>query len=205
MPQLAFHIDVGACSGCKSCQVACKDRNDLDVGRRWRRVADVEGGDWTRQGAAWLTTVFSYSLSVACMHCQRPRCVEACPTGAMKKRADGVVALARERCIGCHYCEWACPYGAPQYDPRDGRMSKCDFCVEELDRGRPPVCVAACPMRALDFGELEELRARHGALNHVYPMPDPTLTDPAIVITPHRDSARDAAVAAHVANREELR
>jgi anaerobic dimethyl sulfoxide reductase subunit B (iron-sulfur subunit) len=210
--QLAFYIDTTACSGCKACQVACKDKHDLEVGRLWRRVATVEGGEWIEQGAAWTTTVFAYSISLACMHCEKPACVDACPTGAMQKHEDGTVAIADQRCIGCRYCEWVCPYGAPRYDARAARMTKCDLCADERRAGRPPACVAACPMRALDVGELRELEARfaHDAdapadrtNRGIYPLPDPAMTRPSIVVNVHRHAAprRDAAV---LSNREEL-
>jgi anaerobic dimethyl sulfoxide reductase subunit B (iron-sulfur subunit) len=169
--------------------VACKDKHDLEVGRLWRRVATVEGGEWIRQGAAWTTSAFAYSMSLSCMHCEQPACVDACPTRAMRKRDDGTVAVDAERCIGCRYCEWVCPYGAPRYDAGAGRMSKCDFCQDERQAGRPPACVAACPMRALEFGEVGELEARHGRVRDVYPLPDPAITRPSVVILPHRDAA----------------
>ncbi len=190
MTQLAFYLDVAACSGCKACQVACKDKHDLEVGRLWRRVATVEGGEWVHQDAAWTTSAFAYSVSLSCMHCGQPACVDACPTGAMRKLDDGTVAIAAERCIGCRYCEWVCAYGAPRYDAKTGRMTKCDFCRDEREAGRPPACVAACPMRALEFGDLRELEARHGAgAKDIYPLPDPRSTRPSVVIKPHRTSA----------------
>jgi anaerobic dimethyl sulfoxide reductase subunit B (iron-sulfur subunit) len=203
--QLAFFLDVSACSGCKACQVACKDKHDLEAGRLWRRVATIEGGEWVRQGEAWTTTAFAYSVSLSCMHCQQPACVDACPTGAMRKRADGTVDVAADRCIGCRYCEWVCPYGAPRYDGAAGRMTKCDLCADERQQNRPPACVAACPMRALEFGELHELEARHGTNGRdIYPLPSPAATRPALVVKPHRDAAVEAAGIAHVGNREEL-
>ncbi len=187
--QIGFLLDTAACSGCKACQVACKDKHDLEVGRLWRRVATVEGGEWVQQGAAWTTTAFAYSLSLSCMHCEQPACVDACPTRAMHKREDGSVAVDPARCIGCRYCEWVCPYGAPRYDAAAGRMTKCDFCLDERQAGRPPACVAACPMRALDFGDLRDLEARHGKVRNVYPLPDPAMTRPSVVIVPHRQAA----------------
>jgi anaerobic dimethyl sulfoxide reductase subunit B (iron-sulfur subunit) len=181
--RLAFYFDASACSGCKACQIACKDKQSSPLGVRWRRVYEVAGGGWHQRGAAWVHDVFAYHLSVACNHCERPICVEVCPTRAITQRDDGVVLLDAERCMGCRYCEWACPYGAPQYDVDSGRMSKCDFCVDELDAGRPPACVAACPMRALDFGDMAELASRYGTAA-VYPLPDHELTRPAFYVTP---------------------
>ncbi len=200
--QLAFFIDTSSCSGCKACQVACKDAYDLEAGRLWRRVATSEGGDWVKQGAAWTTTAFAYSVSMSCMHCERAACVEACPTGAMHKQADGVVAIAADRCIGCRYCEWVCPYGAPRYDPAARRMSKCDFCSAERAAGRPPVCVAACPMRALDFGDLADLERRHGTARDLYPLPDSGQTKPSVVLKRWAEALRRNPP--RIGNREEL-
>lgn len=201
----AFYVDSAACSGCKACQVACKDRNGLPAGVLWRRVAEVAGGGWRRAGAAWEQDVFAYHLSVACNHCERPICVEVCPSGAMAQREDGIVLVDGSKCLGCRYCEWACPYGAPQYDEGLGRMTKCTFCAQELEAGRPPACVAACPMRALDFGDREELEARHGPLRQAYPLPRPELTEPSLVITPHRGAARAGRGEAGLANGEEVK
>jgi anaerobic dimethyl sulfoxide reductase subunit B (iron-sulfur subunit) len=200
----SFWLDASACSGCKACQVACKDRHDLPVGVRWRRVYEVVGGGWTRRDGAWLHDVFAYNLSVACNHCERPVCLEACPTGAITRRPDGIVLLDGDRCVGCRYCAWVCPYGAPQFDAASGRMSKCSFCVDDLERGDAPACVTACPQRALDFGDPEELAARHTAGATVHPLPDPSLTAPAWLLEPHPGAAGAETCGARVANREEV-
>ena len=202
--QYAFYFDSSACSGCKACQAACKDKHNLPVGLLWRRVYEVAGGAWTRRGAAWVSTVFAYNVSLACNHCERPICVEVCPARAYTKRSDGIVVLDEEKCIGCRYCSWACPYGAPQYDEQAGHMTKCDLCADNLDAGLPPACVAACPLRALDFGERAELEARYGTVHIVYPLPDADLTQPALVMTPHQDAARAAHEPAWIGNREEV-
>lgn len=199
----AFFVDSSRCSGCKACQVACKDRNDLGPGIRWRRVYEVAGGGWRREGEAWVSSVRSYHLSLACNHCEVPVCLPGCPTGAITKGAEGLVRIDPDRCMGCRYCEWACPYGAPQYDAATGRMGKCTFCAEDLAAGEPPACVAACPMRVLEAGDLEELRARHGPGADVFPLPTAGLARPALVVRPHTDAAAD--VAWRVVNREEVR
>jgi len=200
----AFFFDAASCSGCKACQAACKDKHDLPVGLLWRRVYELVGGSWDREGDAWVPDVFAFNLSLACNHCDAPICVEVCPTGAMRRRDDGIVLVDPDTCIGCRYCAWACPYGAPQFDDASGRMTKCTFCADHLDLGLPPACVAACPMRALEFGERSELEARHGPSPWFFPLPDPALTKPGLAIVPHRDTVRAGPRTAGVANREEV-
>jgi anaerobic dimethyl sulfoxide reductase subunit B len=185
--QLAFYINSSACVGCKACQVACKDKNDLPVGMKFRKVVKYGGGSWVSQGGFMVpNNVYAYSVSMACMHCENPICVEVCPTQAMHKRADGVVLVDQEQCIGCRYCEWACPYSAPQFNESIGKMTKCNFCEDLLAQGQNPACVDACVMRVIEFGELAELRAKYGNVNAIEPLPVGSLTNPSIVITPHR-------------------
>lgn len=204
MERYAFYFDSSGCSGCKACQVACKDRNGLEVGLLWRRVYEVSGGSWEKQGEAWQQEVYAYNLSVACNHCERAVCAEACPAQAIHQREDGIVLIEPERCIGCKYCSWACPYGAPQYDLRARSMTKCTFCVEDVEAGLAPACVAACPLRVLDFGDQAELESRQ-AVRSVAPLPEAGMTGPALFIQPHRDAARAEGKAGRVANREEVR
>jgi anaerobic dimethyl sulfoxide reductase subunit B (iron-sulfur subunit) len=138
------------------------------------------------------------------MHCENPACVNVCPAGAMTKRADGIVLVNQDQCIGCRYCEWACPYGAPQFDERKGVMSKCTLCEDLVAQGQNPACVDSCPARALGFGELSELRAKYGTLNAIEPLPEATLTSPALVITPHRHAQVSGKGTGHILNGEEV-
>ncbi len=196
MKRLAFYFDASACSGCKTCQMACKDKHDLGPGQLWRRVYEVTGGGWEKQGSTWQQDVFAYNLSMSCNHCEDPICVKNCPTRALCKRADGIVRIDQGLCIGCKYCAWVCPYGAPQFNPQTGVMGKCDFCADYLDEGKNPSCVDACPMRALDFGDLEALLEKYGPGDLIYPLPDPAITGPSICIRAHPQAGRaDAAVA----------
>ncbi len=198
----AFAFDASACTGCKACQIACKDKNNLPVGVLWRRVFEVSGGDWVQAGNAWENSVFAYNLSLACNHCVHPKCAGVCPTDAYVQRADGVVYIDESKCMGCGYCAWACPYAVPQYNPELGRMTKCNFCLDELAEGKPPACVAACPMRVLDFsvvsdqcsvnsiqypvfsGEFQGLWEKP-ADEHPFPLPEFSRTEPHLAIKYH--------------------
>lgn len=204
MKRYGFYIDTSACTGCKACQISCKDKNDLSVGILWRKVVEVQGGEWLPRGEAWLTSAITYFVSSACNHCDRPICVGVCPTQAMHQREDGIVLVDADRCMGCRYCEMACPHRAPQFDPAQGVMTKCNFCVDLLEEGKSPACVTACQMRVLHYGELEDLRAEFGTVNGIFPLPDPDLTEPALVINPHPEAVRSNQTGVRIANQEEI-
>jgi anaerobic dimethyl sulfoxide reductase subunit B len=199
-----FYIDSSSCTGCKACQIACKDKNNLPVGVMWRRVVESQGGDWLPRNKAWLTTAFAYFISVACNHCDLPICAEVCPTQAITQLDDGIVLIDSERCMGCKYCAMACPYKAPQYDPTQGVMTKCDFCIDLLQKGKSPACVSACQMRVLHYDDIAQLRAEHGDTAEIFPLPASELTQPALVLTPHPDAVCGANKGAKIGNREEL-
>jgi anaerobic dimethyl sulfoxide reductase subunit B (iron-sulfur subunit) len=190
--QLGFYFNSDICVSCRTCVIACKDKNDNPLGVNFRRVISYEGGSWiphpTIKGVMQPSNIFVYSVSVACMHCQKPICVEVCPTGAMNKNGNGIVAVNQDKCIGCRLCQQSCPYGAPQFNEAKGVMSKCDLCQDLIATGEKPACVASCPQRALDYGELSELKAKYGEGSSIEPLPDPSLTWPAVVITPHRQA-----------------
>lgn len=150
---LGFYFNERACSGCRACQTACKDRNDLEVGQLFREVRTYQTG--TYPNAAM------YHYSATCNHCERPLCVANCPTEAMHKAEDGTVQHDDEACIGCGTCVQSCPYEVPILLEDKQIAGKCDACKAFRDRGLNPVCVDACNMRALEFGDLDELRAKH--------------------------------------------
>lgn len=206
--QLGFYFDATACNGCKACMVACKSKNDLPVGMNFRHVYEYGGGSWVPypQDASIMlpNNVFAYPISVACNHCENARCVEICPAQAISKREDGIVLIDADKCIGCRYCEWMCPYGAPQFNEETGTMNKCDFCVDQLDQGGQPFCTSACVMRALEFGDIEELRAKYGDQASIEPLPSQTITQPALVITPHKNAQASGQGTGRLLELEEL-
>jgi Fe-S-cluster-containing dehydrogenase component len=144
---------------CFTCEVACKAEHDLRPraeeqpgakGPRYREVIQVETLETKGE------TSVQY-ISMACMHCGSAPCLEVCPTKAIFRDSDyGVVLVNRDLCIGCRYCSWACPFGAPQFD-RDGLMQKCDFCIDRLREGKEPACVEYCCGGAIKAGPVEEL------------------------------------------------
>lgn len=193
MKQLAFFFDQGTCTGCHTCSIACADARaagpgrdagpGLSADRNFRRVWEVQGGAYEREGAAVVPRIYALWNTVACCHCREPACLAACPSGAIAKReADGLVLIDADLCVSCGACASACPYGAISAEPLDGKAAKCDFCAAEIEAGKDPVCVSACPMRALAWGDLEELRSRLGGSDAALGFPDPGLTRPALLV-----------------------
>lgn len=176
MAQKGFYFDQAACIGCKGCQIACKDKNNSKVGVLYRRVYHMEMGKYPNPRRA--------HLSISCNHCEDPKCVENCPSGALKKRTeDGLVTVDRNVCIGCRLCTWSCPYEAIQYKEDEGKVGKCDGCLDLLEKGENPACVDACVMRCLEFGDIESLRQKYGKNADVKGLPSSSITNPNIVIT----------------------
>lgn len=202
----AFFLDVQICTGCKTCIIACKDKNNLPEGVRWRRVVEFCGGDWTYESdGTYGQNVFAYYISVSCNHCQDPICVQTCPTKAMNQDNHGIVSVNPDICVGCHYCEWACPYSAPQFDASLGQMTKCDFCRDELEQGDVPACVAGCPTRALQFGEYDQLAAGHASSQLMAPLPPTELTEPNFILEPHQDALPGQTRIGAIVNPEEVK
>jgi anaerobic dimethyl sulfoxide reductase subunit B (iron-sulfur subunit) len=152
--------------GCNSCTVACKDYYDVNPGPvRYRKqfTHEIEEDG----------SVQFYSLVISCNHCKTPACEPVCPSKAIVKRADGIVVVNRDKCIEARACIAACPFGEPniaddRQEPNRKNtwgyphpMQKCNLCVERLDRGEDTICVSACPMRAIEVGDYDELMQKH--------------------------------------------
>lgn len=184
MTQYGFYFDSTRCTGCRTCEMACKDYKDLPQTMAFRKVYDYEGGTWTPgEGGLFATDAYAYHVSLACNHCDQPKCVANCPQGAIEKDGKtGLVAINDEKCIGAGTCVEACPYGVPILDKEKKKGLKCDGCADRVAEGMKPICVEACPLRALDFGDIEELRTTYGDVAGIAPMPSPEETHPNIVI-----------------------
>jgi len=161
MTQLALVIDLNVCVGCHACVTSCKQWNtsgaagpladfnpyDADpTGTFFNRVQTFEVGEFPN------TQTVHFPKS--CLHCEDPPCVPVCPTGASyKRKEDGIVLVDFDKCIGCKYCAWACPYGARELDEHRKVMTKCTLCVDRIydtvlpESERKPACVLACPIR----------------------------------------------------------
>lgn len=201
MTQLGFFFDSRICTGCKTCSVSCKETYKLPVGTLRRKVYNYDKGSWVKERDAYRPrNMGGYFLSVSCQHCTEPVCVSACPTSAMRKDADtGIVHVDHDVCVGCKMCSLACPYGAPSFNAETKMMDKCDCCLDYLEDEGLPVCVRACPMHALEFGAIDELRERHGLVADVAPLPEPR-TGPSLVIAPHATAGASAERTGNVIN-----
>ncbi len=159
MTQKAMLIDVSKCIGCRACQVACKQWNQLPAVKThftgsYQNPPTLNASTWTLiqfiepedDPIRWLFR------KQQCLHCGEPACVEACPTGALKKRADGIVYIDQQVCAGCKYCVEICPFGTPHADHISGTAKKCRMCIDRVDNGLQPACATACPTGAVKFG-----------------------------------------------------
>lgn len=169
-------IDLKRCVGCFSCVIACKAEHHTPPEIFWAKVMRSESGEYP--------VVTRQPIPLLCMHCEEPECEKVCPTGATKKREDGIVYIDYDECVGCRYCVVACPYGARTFTGKwtdyftgkdqpsskyaeysrkkwleecdKGVVTKCNFCSERLEEGKNPACVDACPAEARTFGDLDD-------------------------------------------------
>jgi formate dehydrogenase iron-sulfur subunit len=180
-----FFTDTTVCIGCKACEVACKEWNQLpDDGMfftgmsydntvalgasTWRHVSFVErpvplGGQKSLESFSWLL------MSDVCKHCQRAGCLESCPTGAIVRTEFDSVYVQPDICNGCGYCIVGCPFGVIDRREDDGRAWKCTLCYDRLKDDMTPACAKACPTESIQFGDLDELRHRAEArIEHLH-------------------------------------
>jgi len=172
--QHGFYLNVDNCIGCHACESACSEKNDVPAHLAFRSVGFVEGGTYPNYQRL--------NISMACNHCDDPVCLTGCPTRAYTKFAEyGAVLQDPDICFGCGYCTWVCPYNAPQLDPVKGEVSKCNMCVDRLEVGLKPACVAACLGNALDFGVIEDIpENREQAKANIPGFPSTDITHPNI-------------------------
>ncbi len=166
-----FFTDATLCIGCKACEVACKEWNQLPAepirwtgnsydntgslsATTWRHVLFVEQIPDDRLSPRWLL------LSDVCKHCHNAPCLEVCPTGSIIRTEFDTVYVQQDVCNGCGYCVAACPFGVIERSPYDGGAHKCTFCYDRLKDGEQPACAKVCPTKSIQFGDLTELRSR---------------------------------------------
>lgn len=170
-PRMGFFTDTSVCIGCKACEVACKEWNQVPDGgfnllgmsfdntgelgaNSWRHVAFIEQPARPDDNFRWLMS------SDVCKHCTDAGCLDVCPTGALFRTEFSTVVVQQDICNGCGYCVSACPYGVIDRRERDGRAWKCTMCYDRLRDGLEPACAKACPTDSIQFGPLDELRVR---------------------------------------------
>ncbi|MBO3275182.1 formate dehydrogenase subunit beta [Pseudomonas schmalbachii] len=165
--EVAKLIDVSKCIGCKACQVACSEWNDLrdEVGPNlgtYNNPADLTAESWTlmrfteHEEAGKLEWLIRKD---GCMHCAEPGCLAACPSpGAIVKYANGIVDFNQDHCIGCGYCITGCPFDIPRISQKDHKAYKCTLCSDRVSVGLEPACVKTCPTGAIVFGTKEDMK-----------------------------------------------
>ena len=146
MLQLGFTFDLNKCVGCQACHIACSIENDLGYDFSWREINTYNPDQ--------IDTLPHYHLSLACNHCLEPVCLYQCPAKAIFKDPDnGIVIIDDNKCIGCKFCSWVCPYDAPQYRTDLKIMTKCTMCTHRIEEDLEPACVSICPTDALNISE----------------------------------------------------
>jgi formate dehydrogenase iron-sulfur subunit len=172
---MGFFTDTSVCIGCKACEVACKEWNHVPTdgfeylgwsydntgglgADTWRHVAFIEQekplGNQLPGDMRWLMA------SDVCKHCSEAACLDVCPTGALFRTEFGTVVVQEDICNGCGYCVPACPFGVIDQRKDDGRVWKCTLCYDRISHEQTPACAKACPTESIQYGPLEELRAR---------------------------------------------
>ena len=165
--EVAKLIDVSSCIGCKACQVACSEWNDLrdDIGNNtgvYDNPADLTAKSWTvmRYNEVEENGKLEWLIRKdGCMHCDDPGCLKACPSpGAIIKYANGIVDFQEGNCIGCGYCVTGCPFNVPRISKKDNKAYKCTLCSDRVAVGQQPACVKTCPTGAIMFGTKDAMK-----------------------------------------------
>ncbi|MDO5687670.1 MAG: formate dehydrogenase subunit beta [Neisseria sp.] len=166
-PEIAKLIDVSTCIGCKSCQVACAEWNDLrdEIGichGVYDNPIDLSDQSWTVMRFAETEEYGKLEWLIrkdGCMHCEDPGCLKACPSpGAIIQYENGIVDFHQENCIGCGYCVAGCPFNIPRLSKKDNRAYKCTLCSDRVAVGQEPACVKSCPTGAIRFGTKADMK-----------------------------------------------
>ncbi|AAU92707.1 MULTISPECIES: formate dehydrogenase subunit beta [Methylococcus] len=164
--EVAKLIDVTKCIGCKACQSACQEWNDLreEVGINegsYQNPHDLTANSWTLMRFTETEENGTLEWLIrkdGCMHCADPGCLKACPSpGAIIQYSNGIVDFHEENCIGCGYCIAGCPFDIPRLSPKDGKAYKCTLCSDRVSVGLEPACIKSCPTQALVFGSKEDM------------------------------------------------
>jgi formate dehydrogenase iron-sulfur subunit len=171
---MGFYTDTTVCIGCKACEVACKEWNQLPAsegganllsglsydntrrldGEHWRHVKFIEQFDDSRSQGRWLM------MSDVCKHCVQAGCLEVCPTGAIIRTEFDTVVIQADTCNGCRACIPACPFGVIEVNPVNNTAMKCTLCYDRMQAGLTPACAQACPTASIQFGPIRDLRGR---------------------------------------------
>ena len=183
MSQLGWKIDLTKCIGCHACAVACKAENNTHPQQSPLVVRNLraESVDYRRvitRDSGYYPNPVRVFVTSSCNHCKEPACLKSCPVKAITKReSDGIVLIDQGKCIGCKYCMWACPYGAPQFNSKTKKVEKCTLCVHRIDAGLQPACVTTCVGRALYIEDFDETKSGE---NSPLGFSDPKHTKPSV-------------------------
>ena len=209
-PVYAKLVDVSLCIGCKGCEVACKEWNDLKVEPTanfgsYQSHQDLSSNTWLlmRFNEVEVNDQLQWLIKKdACLHCEEPGCLYACPApGAIVQYQNGIVDFNQENCIGCQYCVTGCPFDIPRFDKGTKTVHKCNMCVDRVEAGLEPACVKTCPTNAISWGsktdmvamadqKVETLRAR-GYENPVVYNPAGVGGTHMMYVVPHGDRLAD--------------
>ncbi len=168
MPVVSKYIDTSTCIGCKACEVACQEWNDLQIVPTaqvgtYQTMPTLDANYWNLIEFREVEADGNFSWLMRkdqCMHCADPGCLKACPApGAIVQYENGIVDVNPEACIGCKMCETGCPFDVPRYAARTDKMAKCTLCVDRVQVGLEPACVKACPTGCLHFGTKDDMKA----------------------------------------------